>query len=90
MTSTGKHWSRRKSMRPDEILAAAAEEVSKKGHDGLRVAAVAARAGVAKGTIYLYYRSRQQLLEALREAGVSGRPCRRTSDRDCSDDLGRL
>jgi AcrR family transcriptional regulator len=66
MTSFGKRWKRRKEMRPDEILAAAAEEISEKGQSGLRVAAVAARAGVAKGTVYLYYRSKQQLLDALR------------------------
>lgn len=67
MTSIGKRWTRRKEARPDQILAAAAEEISEKGQSGLRVAAVAARAGVAKGTVYLYYRSKQQLLDALRE-----------------------
>jgi AcrR family transcriptional regulator len=73
MTSLGKRWQRRKDARPDQILVAAAAEVSEKGHGGLRVAAVAARAGIAKGTVYLYYRSKQQLLDALREAGVA--PC---------------
>ncbi len=70
MSSNGKHWQRRKDARPDQILVAAAEEISQKGHSGLRVAAVAARAGVAKGTVYLYYRSKQQLLDALRQVGV--------------------
>jgi AcrR family transcriptional regulator len=74
MTSLGKRWQRRKDARPDQILVAAAEEISEKGHSGLRVSAVAARAGLAKGTVYLYYRSKQQLLDALRERAGNGSP----------------
>lgn len=73
MTSKGKHWHRRKSARPAEILAVAAEELIEAGEDGLRIATVAARAGVAKGTVYLYYRSKQELLDALREKGADVR-----------------
>ncbi len=68
MTSIGKRWSRRKHARSAEILAAAAAELEKRESGAVTMASVAARAGIAKGTIYLYYRSKQHLLDALNES----------------------
>lgn len=49
----------------DAILAAALDEFVEKGFALARMDAVATRAGVAKGTLYLYFASKQALLEAL-------------------------
>jgi AcrR family transcriptional regulator len=62
-----KTWHRRKSDRPREIRAAARVEFSLKGFDAVTMAAIAARAGITKGTIYLYYRNKQELFDALGE-----------------------
>ncbi len=48
-----------------ELLAATLEEVEKVGLVGLSIEAVARRAGVATGTVYTYYKSKEALLEAL-------------------------
>lgn len=55
---------RRKEARPSEILEAGFREFSEKGFDGTRLDRVAARAGVAKGTIYLYFNSKEELFKA--------------------------
>ncbi len=54
----------RKEGRPEEILAAGFREFAEKGFHGARLDNVAARAGVAKGTLYLYYDSKEALFEA--------------------------
>lgn len=56
---------RRKHLRSDEILEAAAQLVAEHGSGAMKMAAIAERAGVAKGTIYLYFVSKEALLEAL-------------------------
>src|SRR5829696_230268 len=56
---------RRKHERPEEILAAALEEFAEKGYAATRLDEVARRAGVTKGTIYLYYASKDELFQAL-------------------------
>lgn len=48
--------------------------LSKDGAEGLTMERVAAEAGVAKGTLYLYYRDKKALLEAVKEE--SFRPMR--------------
>jgi AcrR family transcriptional regulator len=45
--------------RPAEILDAGFREFAEKGFDAARPENVAARAGVAKGTVYLYYASKE-------------------------------
>lgn len=62
---------RRKEARPDEILAAALEEFAEKGYAASRLDDVARRAGVAKGTIYLYYAGKEDLFEAVVRRAVS-------------------
>lgn len=55
---------RRKDARPAELLEAGFAEFAEKGFLATRLEDVAARAGVAKGTIYLYYPSKEALFEA--------------------------
>lgn len=60
-------WRRRPAERPDEILAAAFEVFAEQGLAGARVDDIAARAGVSKGTLYLYFPGKDELFrEALR------------------------
>ncbi len=56
---------RRKAQRFKEILKAALEEFSINGFAATRLEDVAARAGIAKGTIYLYFNSKEELFEAV-------------------------
>jgi AcrR family transcriptional regulator len=57
-------WKRRKDERPGEILAAALEEFVERGYAATRLDDVAQRAGVTKGTMYLYFDSKEELLKA--------------------------
>lgn len=60
---------RRKEARPREILRAALETFADKGFAATRLDDVAQRAGVGKGTLYLYFSSKEELLKAVvREA----------------------
>jgi AcrR family transcriptional regulator len=54
------------------ILDAALDVFLEKGFAEARLDDVAARAGVAKGTIYLYVPSKQALFEALVRSGIGG------------------
>lgn len=56
---------RRKEERPQELLSAALELFVEKGFAATRAEEVAARAGVSKGTLYLYYPSKEELLKAV-------------------------
>ena len=51
--------------RRDAILAAALEEFSARGFEATRLDDVAARAKIAKGTIYLYFRDKETLFQEL-------------------------
>ncbi len=55
----------RKVERREAILAAALEEFSARGFAATRLDDVARRAGVAKGTIYLYFRDKESLFQEL-------------------------
>ena len=67
-----RRWSRRKEARPEEITAAALELFSERGYAATRLEDVAARAGVAKGTVYLYFANKEELFKAvLREGFIS-------------------
>ena len=56
---------RRKDARPLELLDAALELFVEKGFTAARAEEVALRAGVSKGTLYLYYPSKEELLKAV-------------------------
>src|SRR5262245_43073553 len=51
--------------RREAILAAALDEFSASGFAAARLDDVARRAGVAKGTIYLYFRDKETLFQEL-------------------------
>ncbi len=61
----------RRAERREAILAAALEEFSARGFAATRLDDVARRAGVAKGTIYLYFRDKESLFQELVRAMVS-------------------
>ena len=56
---------RRKEDRPQEITEAAFEVFAEKGYARARVQEVAARAGVSKGLLYLYFETKQALFKAV-------------------------
>ncbi|GEO80112.1 TetR/AcrR family transcriptional regulator [Pararhodospirillum oryzae] len=59
---------RRKEARPQEVLEAALDTFVGRGFAATRMEDVARRAGVAKGTLYLYYASKEALFEAVVQA----------------------
>lgn len=61
---------RRKEARPAELMAAALELFVEKGFVGTRLEDVAARAGVSKGTLYLYFDSKEALFKAVIKEGI--------------------
>ncbi|MCC5886339.1 MAG: TetR/AcrR family transcriptional regulator [Gammaproteobacteria bacterium] len=58
---------RRKDARPGEILDAALAEFALNGFAATRLDDVAKRAGITKGTVYLYFDSKEALFRALLE-----------------------
>ena len=56
---------RRKEDRPQEITEAAFEVFAEKGYSGARVEEVARRAGVSKGLLYLYFKTKEELFKAV-------------------------
>lgn len=63
-------WRRRKEARPAELTAAALELFVEKGFAATRLDEVAARAGVSKGTLYLYFDSKEELFKAVVREGL--------------------
>ncbi len=58
-------WRRRKEARPGEIVEAALEVFTEKGFAATKLTEVASRAGVSKGTVYLYFDSKEALFQAM-------------------------
>src|SRR5207249_5505722 len=58
-------WQRRKAARPAEIVTAALEVFVERGFAAAKLADVARRAGVTKGTLYLYFDSKEALFKAV-------------------------
>ena len=73
---------RRKEARPGELLAAALDLFVEKGFAATRVEEVAARAGVSKGTLFLYFPSKDELFKAVVRENISGRFVEWNSDFD--------
>lgn len=65
-------WERRKEARPQELLDAALDHFAMRGFAATKLDDVARSAGVSKGTLYLYYSSKEELFKAVvRESIVS-------------------
>ena len=56
---------RRKEARPGELLAAALDLFVEKGFAATRSEEVAQRAGVSKGTLFLYFPTKEDLFKAV-------------------------
>ena len=63
---------RRKEARPGELLDAALDLFVEKGFAATRAEEVAARAGVSKGTLFLYFQSKEDLFKAVVRQNISG------------------
>jgi len=64
---------RRKEARPGELLAAALDLFVEKGFAATRSEEVAVRAGVSKGTLFLYFPSKEELFKAMVMESLGGR-----------------
>jgi AcrR family transcriptional regulator len=62
---------RRKEARPAELLAAALDVFADKGFAATRLEDIAAQAGVSKGTVYLYFESKEALFKAAIESAIT-------------------
>lgn len=58
-------WQRRAEERPREICSAALEVFGEKGFAAARLDEIARRAGVSKGTLYLYFKDKEDLFRAV-------------------------
>jgi AcrR family transcriptional regulator len=67
---TEPRFERRKDARPGEILAAALELFVERGFAATRLEDVAQRAGVSKGTVYLYFDGKEELFKAVVRSGI--------------------
>lgn len=67
---TGPKFRRRAEARPDEVLDAALELFIEKGFAATRVEDIARRAGLSKGAVYLYFASKEAIIEGLVQRAV--------------------
>jgi len=67
---TKPRWTRRKEARPQELLAAALTVFVERGYAATRLDDVATLAGVSKGTLYLYFPSKEDLFRAVVRANL--------------------
>jgi AcrR family transcriptional regulator len=63
----GPRWRRRSEARPGEIVEAALDLFVEKGFAATKMDEIAKRAGVTKGTVYLYFPSKEDLFRAVVE-----------------------
>jgi AcrR family transcriptional regulator len=64
-TERGPKFRRRADARPDEVLDAALDLFIEKGFAATRVEDIARRAGLSKGAVYLYFESKEKILEGI-------------------------
>lgn len=62
---TEPRYQRRKEDRPQEITEAAFAAFAEKGYAGTRIEEVARRAGISKGLMYLYFKTKEELFKAV-------------------------
>ena len=67
---TKPRWERRKDARPQELLEAAIDLFVERGYAATRLEDVARRAGVSKGTLYLYYENKEELFKAVVRSSI--------------------
>ncbi len=64
-------WQRRAEERPREICAAALEVFAEKGFAAAKLDEIARRAGVSKGTLYLYFEDKEDLFRAVVRSAIA-------------------
>ncbi|PIB94179.1 TetR/AcrR family transcriptional regulator [Caulobacter sp. FWC2] len=71
MQAGNPRWRRRAEARPGEIVQAAFEVFAEKGFAAAKLDEIAARAGISKGALYLYFETKEDIFRAVvREAVV--------------------
>jgi AcrR family transcriptional regulator len=65
VSDTEAKFQRRPDERPGEIVAAAMEEFAEKGFAAAKLDAIARRAGVSKGALYLYFDTKEDIFRAV-------------------------
>jgi AcrR family transcriptional regulator len=65
-------WRRRKTARPDEIIVAALEEFADRGFAAAKMDDIARRAGISKGSLYLYFETKEDIFRAVARAALAG------------------
>lgn len=93
-------WRRKPEKRPDDILDGALIEFRLKGFKGARIEDIAKHAGLSKGTVYLYFKSKEEMLKALVRRSIiptalslkeiSENVCDHNSDEPASDVLRKM
>jgi AcrR family transcriptional regulator len=71
LPSGSPRWRRRKHARPGEIVAAAMAVFAEKGFAAARLDDIAARAGVSKGALYLYFETKEDIFRAVVSEAVA-------------------
>ncbi len=56
-----------------QILEAALQVIGKKGTAGTKIQDIAEEAGIGKGTIYLYYKNKQEIFQSILEQHIGSR-----------------
>lgn len=74
---------RRKDARPGELLASALDLFVEKGFAAARVEEIAQHAGVSKGTLFLYFPSKEELFKAVVRENISIRFTEWDADINC-------
>src|SRR5215471_15804519 len=69
-TARAPRWQRRAAHRPEEISAAALQVFARRGLHQTTLDDVAKEAGVSKGTIYLYFKNKEDLFIAAAQQVV--------------------
>lgn len=64
-SDSSSRWKRRKEARPEEILDAALQLFTEKGFSSTRMIDVAKSAGISKGTLYLYFDSKEAIFREV-------------------------
>lgn len=62
---SGPRWQRKKDVRPQEILDAALELFVQQGFAATKVSQIARKAGVTPGTLYVYYKNKEAILQEV-------------------------
>jgi len=70
VSASGKALNRAQRRRREDIIEAALAVFDRDGFEGARIDDVAAEAEIAKGTVYLYFKNKQALFEAVIESVI--------------------